>query len=305
MRDLRADELPDDVADALAPVIERKSRAAGGLFLRSLPVVEGEKMRQRPAYYRLVQPGPILRAAAAEGGMPTMDGHFCVFNRWTHIDSWIEGEFMERIAPGATLKTIKENRDTMKVLFNHGGDPSIGKKVLGPIDELREDEVGTQFAVPMLDTSYNRDLVPGLEKKLYGTSFQFRVMKEQVNQRPDRSDYNPDGIEERTIQEMEVMEFGPVTFPQYTDASVALRSVTDDIFGTTLFNAIASEPERLAQLLGDERMRTLFDKFGPALTTALSHEGAEAGASLDGESRDEDRGEFPPLVVVRNPNKVR
>jgi hypothetical protein len=38
-----------------------------------------------------------------------------------------------------------------------------------------------------------------------------------------RSDYNPDGLPERTILDAQVMEFGPVTWPQYGDATAGLR----------------------------------------------------------------------------------
>ena len=80
-------------------------------------------------------------------------GHFAVFNRWTEINSWIEGRFLERIAPGAFRKTIRENRDRVRVrvLLNHGGDPQLGDKPLGPIEELREDATGAFYDVMLLE----------------------------------------------------------------------------------------------------------------------------------------------------------
>lgn len=159
--------------------------------------------------------------------MPTMVGHFAVFNRWTKIDSIFEGTFMERIAPGAFKKTFRENGDQIRALFQHGFDPQVGDKVMGKPQVLREDETGAWYEVPLYDTSYNRDIVPGLEDGAYGASFRFRVMKESMDQTPERSDTNPDGLPERTIQEAQVMEFGPVTFPAYNGASAGVRSVTD------------------------------------------------------------------------------
>ena len=61
----------------------------------------------------------------------------------------------------------------MRVLFQHGQDPTIGDKPLGPIDVLEEDGTGPRYEVPLLDTSYNRDLEPGLRAGLYGASFRF------------------------------------------------------------------------------------------------------------------------------------
>src|SRR5712671_4212731 len=121
--------------------------------------------KTRQAVIRASRQGIALRAAT-DGGMPTLYGHFAVFNRWTEIDSWMEGHFLERIAPGAFKKTFREQ--TPKVLFQHGMDPQVGDKPLGPIESLAEDATGAAYEVRMLDTAYNRDLIPGLEAGLYG-----------------------------------------------------------------------------------------------------------------------------------------
>jgi phage head maturation protease len=48
------------------------------------------------------QPALVLGGhRSATSGMPTVSGHFAVFNRWTEIDSLFEGQFMERFAPGS------------------------------------------------------------------------------------------------------------------------------------------------------------------------------------------------------------
>lgn len=180
-----------------------------------------------------------------DDSMPTLAGHFAVFNSWTEIDSIFEGRFLERFSPGAFAKTISESRERMRVLFNHGRDPSIGDKVLGPISELGEDKRGAYYEVPMLDTEYNRELIPGLDAGLYGASFRFRVVKEEWLDKPRRSKRNPDGLPERTITEAQVREFGPVTFPAYPDASAGLRSLTDEF----VFGRLAEEPERLRELI--------------------------------------------------------
>jgi HK97 family phage prohead protease len=173
--------------------------------------------------------GVALRDAGEEGSGdasgPVMEGHFAVFNTWTEIDSW-EGTFLERFAPGAFKKTITENRESMKVLFQHGYDYVIGDKPLGPIDELLEDETGAFYAVPLLDARYVReDVQPGLEAGLYGASFRFRVIREELDEEPGVSDYNPRGLPERTVKEAQVPEFGPVTFPAYESASAGMRSL--------------------------------------------------------------------------------
>jgi HK97 family phage prohead protease len=160
---------------------------------------------------------------------PTLFGHFAVTNIWTEINSMFEGHFMERIVPGAMVRTIAQDRDRIRSLFQHGHDPQIGEKPLGPIETLREDDRGGFFEVSLLDTDYVRELVPGLEQGVYGASFRFRVIAEDTVERPSRSGYNPTGLPERTIRELELFEVGPVTWPAYAEATadVRSRSMTD------------------------------------------------------------------------------
>lgn len=166
-----------------------------------------------------------VSGAGQPTGMPVMEGHFATFGQWTEIDSWFEGNFMESIAPGAFSKTFKENRAAIRALFQHGRDPILGDKPLGPVEELDEDDIGAHYAVPMLDTGYNAEIIPGLRAGLYGASFRFSVVKEDVDNEPPKSSMNPQGIPQRVIREMRVFEFGPVTFPAYDSATAGLRSL--------------------------------------------------------------------------------
>lgn len=185
-----------------------------------------------------------LRETGSSG--PMLTGHFARFNEWTTINSIWEGRFVERLAPGAFKKTIQENRDNIRVLFQHGRDPQVGDKPLGTIEALREDGDGAYYEVRMLDTSYNQDLLPGLRAGLYGASFRMRVVREDIVKDPAPSDYNPEGLPERTIREVQVQEFGPVTFPAYDGATAGVRSLTDDVM---LARFAEENPEKLRALL--------------------------------------------------------
>jgi HK97 family phage prohead protease len=125
--------------------------------------------------------------------------------------------------PGAFAHSLAQDRNRLRVLFQHGRDPQIGDKVLGIPTLLREDELGAQYEVPLLDTSYVADLIPGLRAGAYGASFRFKVLREDLNESARASRYNPKGLPERTIREAKVMEFGPVTFP----ATKAQRLASD------------------------------------------------------------------------------
>lgn len=97
-------------------------------------------------------------------------------------------------------------------------------KVLGPIQELEEDAIGGRYEVGLHPTSFNRDLKAMLADGLLGSSFAFYVDHEQVDPKPPRSHHNPTGIEERTIVQASVSEFGPCVFPAYAEASASIRS---------------------------------------------------------------------------------
>jgi HK97 family phage prohead protease len=220
---------PPHLANARARVNQAGTASCGYSHLfetHSLPsdqaasavVAKDDLFRSMPGHIDLRQ---------TEDGRPLLNGHFSVFDQWTRINSVFEGTFMERIAPGAFTDTIAEDRAQMQVLYDHGFDPTFGNKPLGPITDLREDETGAYYEVPLIPTSYNRDMEEMLRAGLLGSSFRFSVTSEDFDPRPKRSDYNPDAIPERTVRAARVREFGPVTFPAYAGATAGVRSDTD------------------------------------------------------------------------------
>jgi HK97 family phage prohead protease len=214
----------------------------------------------RETLIRAVMPAVEFRDAGEADLGPGYIGllkiRFSPVNEWTEINSAWEGNFMERFAPGAWKKTIRERADKIRALFQHGMDPQIGDKPLGPFRTLEENDGGGYAEVALLDTSYNRDLLPALQEGLYGSSHRFAAMRVQEDPRPERSEHNPEGIRERTIVEARLHELGPVTFPAYAGATAGMRSMTDD-FLTRCFDR---DPEKLramfakATVLGADRM---------------------------------------------------
>ncbi|MGW4102299.1 HK97 family phage prohead protease [Streptomyces sp. NPDC004976] len=180
-----------------------------------------------------LDPRPRQRAdgddtAAAEGEMPVMTVEFSRFDTWYEIDSWWEGRFLERTKKGSFKRTIKSQGSAgVKVLFNHGRDMQIHQKVLGVASVLEERDTSPYMEVPLLDTSYNRDLVEGLRAGAYGSSFMFEVVQESWNNEPGAAEHNPEGLPERTITEIKLFEAGPVTWPANPDATAGLRSGID------------------------------------------------------------------------------
>lgn len=179
-----------------------------------------------------------LRADDDAPAGKTMAGHFAVFDEWTEIDSWFEGRFLERLAPGVFAKSINDGLPNVRVQFDHGHDPHIGGAPLGHPEVVKEDKRGAYYEVELFDTDYNRDrIIPLLEGRLMdgtvtgrsalGASFRFRVIKDEWDEEPGRSDTNPDGLPERTIREVRLFEFGPVVFGAYPTATAGMRCLTD------------------------------------------------------------------------------
>ena len=158
-----------------------------------------------------------------EGDGSLLVGYAAVFNKWAEIDSW-EGRFRERIAPGAFRKTLKERGAKVKVLFNHGMDPSIGDKPLGKPTVLEEDARGLKVEVPLDDTSYNADIRALLRSgALDGMSFRMTVVEDEW----DKLDSD---FPERTIKALRLYEFGPVTFPAYEATKAGVRAHASEAF---------------------------------------------------------------------------
>ncbi len=179
----------------------------------------------------------------ADGSPGTLTGYLAVFNQWSEINSAHEGHFMERMAPGSFARTIADNASRMKVTFNHGKDPQLGDKVLGIPTVLEEDSRGVRYEVPLFDTSWNRDLAPGLKAGAYGSSFRFNVAADDYNKKARVAPHNPRGLPERTVKEVRMQEFGPVTFPAYPGATAGMRSLTSPARGQSVF-------EEFLQLIG-------------------------------------------------------
>lgn len=176
--------------------------------------------------FRVMPRVPAVRDAETPGGAPILHGIFAPVSEWTEINSADEGRFMEQVAPGAAIDSLRDNPP--QILFQHGQDPQLGDKVLTASETFGETERGAFYEGPLLD-GVDPLLVAGLRAGKYGASFRFNIPPggQKVDRSPKRSDYNPDGLPERTITRMRIAEVGPVTFPAYSGSTAGLRSVTD------------------------------------------------------------------------------
>jgi phage head maturation protease len=169
-------------------------------------------------YRSLAFPAPELIERSTAEGAPILDMKFALFNRWTEIDSPVEGHFMERIAPGAFKKSIKENMANVRAILSHGKDPSLGQTVLGKIESIKEGVDGASARVNLF-RSMPGLLLDGLRAGVYGASFRGDSIQSKVDYRPKRSDYNPEALPEITRVEIRLRDIGPTPFAAYSETS--------------------------------------------------------------------------------------
>ena len=211
-----------------------------------------------------------------DGSLGDLVTRFSPFNSWYRIDSMWEGSFLERSVPGAFKRTIAAHNAAQRIdahqirtMFNHGMDMQIDSKLLGDVIDAREDDDSPVTVTRLWDTSYNRDLLPGLRSGAYGSSFMFRVVKDEWDNEPGASDHNPDGLPERTLKEVRVFEAGPVTWPANPAASAGMRSLS----GTDAYyeHLARRDPERVGEMraqlaaLHPERLAHLGTRDGNGL----------------------------------------
>jgi len=177
----------------------------------SIAEIAEPQMRERDNLVRHLE----FRVAKSEDGL-TLDGYGAVFNQWTEIEDYM-GAYRERIAPGAFKRTIGMRMPVLQ--FDHGTHPLIGSIPLGRITSISEDDHGLRVKARLSDNWLVQPVRDAIrDGGITGMSFRFRVVDEDWARSRD------DGMEERTIREIELYEVGPVVFPAYEQTSVGVRS---------------------------------------------------------------------------------
>jgi Escherichia/Staphylococcus phage prohead protease len=168
-------------------------------------------------------PSPAPGRLQPIDGQPVAEGIALPWNRWTEINSRVEGHFMERFAPGAFTKTLRDRQNPVVPLLNHGQDPQAGWKPLGRL-QAYETSDGLRFSLAFLDAAYARDVAAGARAGVYGASVRFATLAERVRSRPAKSRENRLGIPERTITEAKLTEISLTPIPQYSGTKVAIAA---------------------------------------------------------------------------------
>jgi HK97 family phage prohead protease len=137
-------------------------------------------------------------------------GFSAMFNTPTEIHERGR-KFIETIAPGAFLRSLMNSKDVL-CCFNHDPNRLLGRTSSRTMT-IKETEQGLYFEVDLPDTPTGNEVKVLTQRgDLRGASFTFSVKK-------DTWDGN-----KRTLNEVDVIECGPVVMPAYEATSVALRS---------------------------------------------------------------------------------
>ena len=136
----------------------------------------------------------------------TLTGYAAVFNADTRV-----GDFIERIAPGAFIRSLESGRDVL-ALADHDPKSVLGRTSSGTL-ALSEDSHGLAFTLTLPDTTAGRDLAAlAARGDLGGMSFGFVPVDEVW------------AGDTRELREVELHEVSVVqSWPAYPQTSVALR----------------------------------------------------------------------------------
>lgn len=162
---------------------------------------------------------------AKTGDSAVITGYGAVFNRDSQPLGW-DG-FIERIAPGAFRKTLKDGAD-VRALFNHNPDFVLGRNKSGTL-RLSEDSTGLHYEVDIdLENTDVRNVFRMIERgDVSQSSFGFTTVQDEWTQ-PEENSNEP---VVRTLKEVRLFDVSPVTYPAYLDTEVdvkrALRSLSD------------------------------------------------------------------------------
>lgn len=152
-----------------------------------------------------------------DGGAKVLVGYAAVFYR--EGDKGTEYELypglVERIAPTAFNRALSERQD-VRALANHDPNQVLGRSTAGTL-RLSVDERGLRYEIDLPDTQVGRDTAVSVQRgDVTGSSFAFKPKKQ--------SRQKGSGFDVRMLEDVDVFDVGPVTFPAYAGSSVGMRA---------------------------------------------------------------------------------
>ena len=159
-------------------------------------------------------------------------------------------DYVERVAKGAFQRAIKE--DDVRGLFNHDDNLILGRNVAGTL-RMEEDSHGLRYEIDLPETAQADAVLTAVKRgDITGCSFSFIATKETFS----REGKDADEIIVRTIDEVQLYDVGPVTYPAYKGTEVQARSAKEAQEARNTFSAKQDEDRKAAEL---RKRRVLVD----------------------------------------------
>ncbi len=131
------------------------------------------------------------------------------------------GGFRETISPKAFDRALAERQD-VRALVNHDASKVLGRSAAGTL-ELSTDGTGLRYRVLLPNTSYANDLHESVKRgDVTQSSFGFVTKRDSWGDDPEARDGEPCTL--RELQDVDLFDVSPVTFPAYQDTEVKARS---------------------------------------------------------------------------------
>jgi|GEM_PF-494402 len=127
-------------------------------------------------------------------------------------------KFVERIAPGAFAKALQNATNDIDFLAEHNDKLILASTRNGSL-KLTEDNNGLYMEATIAPTSWGKDYYQLIQDGiLRNMSFGFVALK-------DSWDVREDGVYERTIEDLELVEVSVVKNPAYSQSTIAARGI--------------------------------------------------------------------------------
>lgn len=129
------------------------------------------------------------------------------------------GGFVERLAPGAVTKTLRDGGDVL-CRYQHDDLYLLGRTSSETLRLTPNDE-GLDYEVDMPNTSYANDLMELAGRgDVRHSSFAFRTLEDEWG-------FTEQGFPLRTLLQIQLVDVAPVVTPAYLDTTSGLRSLAE------------------------------------------------------------------------------
>ncbi len=155
------------------------------------------------------------------GDKPGIEGYGAVFGEEYELYNSPTLRIVETIKPGTFSRSLREKQD-VRCLFNHSADNVLGRTANDTM-RMTEDSKGLHYDTDFdMRTRVANDVRCFVERgDVTGCSFSFNVTKQERTELEE----NDKLTIHREIQDVDMYDVGPVTYPAYEGTGVKARSV--------------------------------------------------------------------------------